>query len=225
MAGEVLGIIPAYNEQKHIQQVVAGAMKYVPVLVVDDGSRDRTAEIAEQAGARVLRQVPNQGKGAALRLGFQAALDSGYQAVVTLDADGQHDANEIPSFLEAYERSQADLIIGKRDFNQIPPIRRLANSVGRWSFSWAVGQPVEDNQSGYRLLSRRMMQAVLGSQEKGFEFEVEVIVTCLEKGYQLEWVPISTIYQGEGSHIQPLKHILEFTRLVLQTRRRMKRTK
>lgn len=225
MAGEVLGIIPAYNEQKHIQQVVAGAMKYVPVLVVDDGSRDRTAEIAEQAGARVLRQVPNQGKGAALRLGFQAALDSGYQAVVTLDADGQHDANEIPSFLEAYERSQADLIIGKRDFNQIPPIRRLANSVGRWSFSWAVGQPVEDNQSGYRLLSRRMMQAVLGSEEKGFEFEVEVIVTCLEKGYQLEWVPISTIYQGEGSHIQPLKHILEFTRLVLQTRRRMKRTK
>lgn len=220
-----MGIIPAYNEQKNIQQVVAGAIKHFPVLVVDDGSLDKTADIAEQAGARVLRHVPNQGKGAALRLGFQAVLDSDCQAVVTLDADGQHDPAEIPSFLEAFQRGQADLIIGKRDFNQIPPIRRLANSLGRWSFSWAVGQPVEDNQSGYRLLSRRMMQAVLGSQEKGFEFEVEMIVTCLEKGYQLEWVPISTIYGGEGSHIHPVKHTLEFTRLVLQTRSRMKRSK
>ena len=113
------------------------------------------------------------------------------------------------------------MIIGKRDFNQIPPVRRLANSLGKWSFSWAVGQPIEDNQSGYRLLNRRMMEAVLESKETGFEFEVEMIVSCIQRGYTLEWVPIKTIYRDEGSHIHPLRHTYEFTRLVLQTRNKM----
>jgi glycosyltransferase involved in cell wall biosynthesis len=220
---EVLGIIPAFNEEQRIEPVVRGALEHIPILVIDDGSRDGTASAAEQAGAQVLQQVPNQGKGAALRRGFQAALDAEYQAVITLDADGQHDPAEIPNFLAVYQAGNPDLIIGKRDFDQIPHVRRLANSLGRWSFSWAVGQPVEDNQSGYRLLNRRMMEAVMNSQESGFEFEVEMIVTCIQAGYVLEWVPIQTIYGGEGSHIHPLRHTVEFTRLVLETRRRMKR--
>ena len=219
---KVIGIIPAYNEQPRIAKVVQGTLEHIPALVIDDGSQDGTIQAARDSGAEVLQQIPNQGKGAALRRGFQNALESGYEAVITLDADGQHDPGEIPGFLEVFETQKPDLIIGKRDFDQIPPVRRLANSLGRWSFSWAVGQPIADNQSGYRLLSRRMMEAVLDSQESGFEFEVEMIVTCIQAGYCLEWVPIRTIYRDEGSHIHPIRHTPEFTRMVLQTRKRMK---
>ena len=219
----ILALIPAYNEAQRIGEVVAGARQYLPVLVVDDGSMDDTAAVASQSGARVLSQRPNQGKGAALTAGFRRAIAEGCAAVLTLDADGQHDPAEIPQFLQVYRERGVDLIIGGRDFSQIPPVRRAANTLGRWSFSWAVGRPVRDNQSGYRLISRRLMVAMLASQEKGFQFEVEMIVVCVQKGYVMDWVPIRTIYAGESSHIQPLQHVVEFTRMVVQTRRRMKR--
>jgi glycosyltransferase involved in cell wall biosynthesis len=221
-SNKILGIIPAYNEEQRIAPVVVGALEHIPVLVIDDGSQDGSTRAAQEAGAQVIQQIPNQGKGVALRRGFQEALDAGYEAVITLDADGQHAPGEIPSFLEMFNKQKSDLIIGKRDFNLIPPVRRLANSLGRWSFSWAVGQSIPDNQSGYRLLNRRMMEAVLKSDESGFEFEVEMIVICIQLGYSLDWVPIETIYRDEGSHIHPLRHTLEFTRMVLQTRQRMR---
>jgi len=218
----ILALIPAYNEARRVSTVVTTACQYLPVLVVDDGSTDDTAAVATLSGATVLSQRPNQGKGVALETGFLKAIAEGYAAVLTLDADGQHDPAEIPKFLQAYQEQEVDLIIGARDFSQIPPVRRVANTLGRWSFSWAVGRPVQDNQSGYRLISRRLMEAMLASQEHGFQFEVEMIVVCVQKGYALDWVPIRTIYAGESSHIQPLQHVVEFTRMVLQTRKRIK---
>lgn len=219
---QVLALIPAYNEAARIEPVIRGALTHLPVLVVDDGSKDDTALVAETAGATVLRQIPNQGKGAALRAGMAWALAQGFDAVVTLDADGQHDPAEIAAFLACYRETAADLIIGARDFGQMPTVRRVSNTVGRWSFSWALGQPVQDNQSGYRLLSRRMTEAVLDSQEHGFEFEVEMIVTCVQLGYGLTWVPIRTIYAGETSHIDPWTHATNWVRLVRDTRRKMR---
>src|SRR3990172_923606 len=112
---KVLTLIPAYNEGDRVAPVVRATLVYLPVLVVDDGSSDATAQYALDAGAEVLYQQPNQGKGAALRAGFAAALERGYQAVLTLDADGQHDPAEIPAFLAAYRKTSADLIIGRRD--------------------------------------------------------------------------------------------------------------
>jgi glycosyltransferase involved in cell wall biosynthesis len=218
----VSAIIPAYNEAEHITRVVQQACAHISVLVVDDGSKDETARLATAAGAEVLVQVPNQGKGAALRAGFRRALSLGADAVITLDADGQHDPAEIPTFLEAYAASRADLIVGARRFAAMPFSRRLANTTGRWLFSWALGQPIPDNQSGYRLISRRLMEALLDSHESGFEFEVEMITTCLKKGFALEWVPIRTIYAGESSHIQPLKHVSNFMRVVWSARQRMR---
>ena len=218
----ILALIPAYKEARRVSTVVTTACQYLPVLVVDDGSTDDTAAVATLSGATVLSQRPNQGKGVALKTGFLKAIAEGYAAVLTLDADGQHDPAEIPKFLQAYQEQEVDLIIGARDFSQIPPVRRVANTLGRWSFSWAVGRPVQDNQSGYRLISRRLMEAMLASQEHGFQFEVEMIVVCVQKGYALDWVPIRTIYAGESSHIQPLQHVVEFTRMVLQTRKRIK---
>lgn len=221
-AFNLLALVPAYNEALHIDAVVTGASLHLPVLVVDDGSSDETASKAESAGALVLRQNPNQGKGAALRAGFRFALEQGYQGVLTLDADGQHNPAEMPIFLERYEQSGADLIIGARDFSQMPLVRRFSNTFGRWSFSWALGQPDRDNQSGYRLISRRLMEAMLLSSEEGFEFEVDMIVICVENGLLLDWVSISTIYAGERSHINPLKHTLNYFRMIWQTRQRMR---
>jgi glycosyltransferase involved in cell wall biosynthesis len=215
---KIIALIPAFNEAEQVCNVVEGAKVHLPVLVVDDGSTDYTVGNAESTGAEVFRQSPNQGKGVALRTGFRWALDQGYQAVLTLDADGQHDPQEIPKFLEAYLHSRADLIIGERDFSQIPPVRRLANTLGRLSFSWALGQHIPDNQSGYRLISRRLIEAVLDSDEQGFEFEVEMIAICVQRGYALGWVPIQTIYSGESSHINPLHHVRNFTRMVWKTR-------
>lgn len=219
----MLVLIPAYNEAKRIAPVIAGALtSNLPVLVVDDGSRDDTVAVAEQAGATVLRQTPNQGKGAALRAGMRWALEHGYTGIITLDADGQHDPVQILGFVVRHSITQSDLIIGARNFDEMPTTRRIANELGRRSFSWAVGEYVEDNQSGYRLLSKRMMEAVLNSTEQGFEFEVEMIVVCLQKGYTLDWIPIRTIYGDQGSHINPLKHMVNWVRIVLKTRRAMR---
>lgn len=217
-----LALIPAYNEAERIAPVIAAARAYLPVLVVDDGSKDDTARLAEDAGAVVLRQAPNQGKGAALRAGFRWALEHDYDAVVMLDADGQHDPAEIPVFLESYRERGSDLVIGRRSFRQMPFPRNLSNRLGTWLFSWALGQHAPDNQSGYRLLSRRLIEATLESREQGFEFEVEMIVTCVLRGYRLDWVPIRTIYAGEGSHIRPLPHLRHFLRITADTRRRVR---
>jgi glycosyltransferase involved in cell wall biosynthesis len=219
---DVLVLIPAYNEADHIASVVGEARQQLPVLVVDDGSRDATAGLAQAAGATVVTQQPNAGKGAALKLGFGWAIEHGYAAVITLDADGQHDPAEIPAFVQAFQADACDLIIGERDFSKIPIVRRISNTIGRTTFSWALGRPVSDNQSGYRLISRRLMEAMLASREQGFQFEVEMIVVCVRQGFGLCGVPIRTIYAGESSHIQPLRHVLEFTRMLLRTRRAMR---
>ena len=222
--GRIVALIPAHDEAPRIGPVITGSAKHLPVLVVDDGSTDSTAAVAEGAGARVIRQAPNQGKGAALRAGFRAALADGAEAVITLDADGQHDPAELPSFLAAYARrtlagAPSELIIGRRDFRRMPPVRRLSNLLGTAVLSSAVGRRVEDNQSGYRLVGRRLMAAMLDSAESGFAFEVEMIAIALREGWEIEWVPIRTIYGDERSHIRPLRHLREFLAVTRRARR------
>ena len=215
----ILALIPGYQAGPRITTVVVGARTVLPVVVIDDGSTDDTAMQAERAGATVLRQVPNAGKGAALRAGFRYALEQGAAAVVTLDADGQHDPAEIPAFLAAFEAGHPELVIGRRDFGSMPPVRRLANTLGGWVFSAAVGRQVADNQSGYRLIGRRLMTALLDSDEAGFEFEVEMIARCIALGLPMTDVPIRTIYAGEPSHIRPLTHFTSFLRVSRAARR------
>ena len=221
MVNHVLAVIPAYNEAIHIENVVRRAGDFLPVLVVDDGSRDETASLAKKAGAKVHIQNPNQGKGAALKAGFRWAIQENYAAVITLDADGQHDPEEIPLFLTAFESRDLDLVIGARNYSQMPLVRRISNTVGRWAFSRALGRYVTDNQSGYRLISRRLMEVMLASQEAGFELEVEMITECVRRSWGTGDVPISTIYADEKSHIKPIHHMVNFFRVVNQTRRKM----
>ena len=220
----IVALIPGYNEAPRIGPVVVATLLLLPVVVVDDGSTDDTAERAREAGATVIEQRPNQGKGAALRAGFRRTLDDGADAILTLDADGQHDPAEIPRFMAAWAADpRPDLIIGRRSFRSMPPVRRLSNTAGRIAFSWAVGRPIPDNQSGYRLVSRRLAEATLASDEPGFAFEVEQITTCIRMGGTIGWVPIRTIYAGAPSHIRPLAHLREFVRIVRQARRDVRR--
>jgi glycosyltransferase involved in cell wall biosynthesis len=220
----ILALIPGYNEAPRIGAVVLAAHEHLPVIVVDDGSTDRTAEVAREAGATVVEQTSNQGKGTALRLGFRRALDDGADAILTLDADGQHDPAEIPRFLAAAAAEpKPDLVIGQRTFRAMPPARRLSNEIGRLAFSWAVGRDIPDNQSGYRLVSRRLAKQTLASDEAGFAFEVEQITTCIRMGGTIAWVPIRTIYAGAPSHIRPFAHLREFIRIVRQARRDVRR--
>ena len=217
----VLALIPACNESDHIADVIKRTQAFLPVLVIDDGSHDRTAAIAAECGADVYRQIPNQGKGRALSRGFQTAIERNYDAVVTLDADGQHAPEEIPLFIQAFEQSGTDLVIGYRNFSKMPIVRRCSNTIGTILFSWAMGCNIRDNQSGYRMVSTRLMQAMLDSAESNFEFEVEMIVRCLQQGMSLSWVPIRTIYADEKSHIRPIRHAYHFMRMVFQTRKVM----
>jgi glycosyltransferase involved in cell wall biosynthesis len=219
---KIFALIPANNESEHIQRVVAGVSTYLPVWVVDDGSVDDTAALAEAAGARVIRQTPNQGKGAALITGFQRCLAEGADAVIMLDGDEQHDPQEIPLFLKAYAQRRDGMIIGMRDYSRMPFPRNLTNTFGRWMISAALNQYIPDNQSGYRLVGRALLALLLNNPEKGFELEVDMITLCLKHSLGLGWVPIRTIYGDQKSHIRPLHHLVHYFRITFKAWRTMR---
>ena len=216
---DIVAVIPAYRAAAKVGEVIAGTLPHLRVIVVDDGSDDGTGDAARAAGAEVLRQEPNQGKGAALRRGFEHALEQGAVAVVTLDADGQHDPACVPDFVARFRETAEPLIIGQRDFSQMPLSRRIANNLGTRVFSWAVGRHIEDNQSGYRLIATPLLPHLLDSAEAGFEFEVEMITDAIRADLAIGWVPIPTIYEDAGSHIRPGAHVTNFLRVARAARR------
>jgi glycosyltransferase involved in cell wall biosynthesis len=205
-----LALIPAWNEAGRLGRVVERVAARLPVLVVDDGSVDASAEVAEACGATVVRHAANRGKGAALLTGFHWALEKDFDGVVTLDADGQHDPAEIPAFIEAQKRTGADLVIGRRDFSRMPFPRSMTNPFGSWLLSAVVGQPIHDNQCGYRLY-RRAILALADKDAVGFEFEVDIIVEAIRAGLKLAWVDVDTIYDtGKTSYFHPVKDSARF---------------
>ena len=188
----ILALIPAWNEGPRLGPVVEATSAYLPVLVVGDGSRDHTVTVAEQAGAAVVSHRRNRGKGVALMTGFDWALDHDYDAVLTLDADGQHDPGDIPAFLSAYETGGWDLIIGKRTFRQMPFPRGYTNPFGSWLLSLVLKERIFDNQSGFRLHGRRLLET-LDLSTTGFELEVELIIQAVCQGMRIGWVEIRSI--------------------------------
>lgn len=214
----ILALIPAWNEATRIGPIVQATRTYLPVLVVDDGSDDDTTAVADNAGATVVQHARNQGKGAALVTGFQWALERGYEAVVTLDADGQHHPADIPAFLAAYEAGDWDLIIGRRDFDRIPFPRGYTNPFGSRLLSLALGERIYDCQSGFRLHSRRLLEE-LDLTTTGFELEVELIIQAVCQRMRIGWVEIRTIYGvGKVSYFHPLKDSARFLRMVWHAR-------
>lgn len=211
--GEIIALIPAYNEIRYIADVVKRTLVHVPVVVIDDGATDGSGAAAALAGAKVIAHAVNQGKGKALNTGFDYAVQRGVAAAITLDADGQHDPDEIPRFIEAFRTGQGDIIIGQRRFDQMPAKSQFGNRVGTRLLSWAMGQPVPDNQSGYRLLSREVMRTARPSSTR-FEAEVEILLRAQIAGFKIAWVPIKTIYNDKKSHFRPVADSVLFLKMV-----------
>jgi glycosyltransferase involved in cell wall biosynthesis len=201
---QVVALIPAFNEDRVIGPVLARTQKQLPTVVVDDGSSDSTPQLVDDSGAKLIQHSVNRGKGAALQTGFEWALEAGAKAVLTLDADGQHDPLEIPKFLVVYRATGADLIVGRRRFRDMPFPRNLTNPFGSWLLSLIVGERIADNQSGFRLYGRRLVE-VLDFKTTGFEFEVEVFGAAICNDLRIEWVDIKTIYHTETtSYFHPI---------------------
>ena len=215
----ILALIPAWNEATRIGPIVEATRAYLPVLVVDDGSGDETPAVAEASGAQVVSHSQNRGKGVALMTGFAWALGQGYEAVITLDADGQHNPIDIPKFLAAREDDAGDLIIGRRDFGKMPFPRSRVNPFGSWLLSTALDTHIYDNQSGYRLYSRSLLET-LELTTTGFELEVEVIVQAVCQGMRIGWVDIETIYDvDKTSYFHPIKDSFRFLQMAWWARR------
>lgn len=210
---KVLALIPAYNEEASIAGVVQATLGRVDqVVVVDDGSRDATSERAREAGALVLRQASNGGKGAALQAGSHYAIEHGYDVVVTLDADGQHDPESIPDLLEPLRLGAADMAVGSRKTQwsrHMPILRRITNAWMSWFLSQLAGQPMEDTQSGFRAISTAVLRTV-HVDSNHFEAESEFLLVAARLRYRISWVPIRVIYGLRPSHIHPVRDTLRF---------------
>ena len=215
-------IIPAYNEARRIAAVVRGARARVPAtIVMDDGSLDGTAREAEQAGATVLRHDTNRGKGAALDTGFRYARGQGFDYVITMDGDGQHDPVDLPKFVERYVGTGSPVLIGNRmDRAEAMPWRRRAvNRAMSWMLSREMGQSVPDTQCGFRLF-RCDVVPLVAAESARYAAESEILLNVAERGIRMDAVPIATIYRGEKSKISPLRDSLRFFGMLRRHRRR-----
>ena len=212
--------IPAYQAALSVGDVVERSLELVPdVLVVDDGSDDGTADAARRAGAEVISLPINRGKGDALETAFDELFGRGFQAVITVDADGQHLPEQIPRLLEA--AAAADLVLGTRDraFEQMPRLRRNSNRLSSIAISWVAGKSLADVQTGFRWYSKRLIEAV-GFPESRFEAESAVVVRAVRRGFRLVTVPVELGF-ADGrltSHFRPLIDSLRIARAVARAR-------
>lgn len=209
----VFAIIPAYNEAQRIAPVIQRTLPYVSrVVVVNDGSKDETARVSREAGAVVVDQPHNQGKGAALQAGFDYSVREGADAVVTLDADGQHRPEDIPRLMAPLSDVGVSAVVGSRkaQVERMPFVRRMTNLFMSWLLSQVAGQTMEDTQSGYRVYRTAVIKD-LTVQSSRFEAESEVLLRAARKGHRFAWVPIEAIYEeGRKSHIHPLRDTIRF---------------
>jgi glycosyltransferase involved in cell wall biosynthesis len=212
-------IIPAYNEQSRIAPVVAGARKFVrKVIVVDDGSTDETSQTAFRAGAAVIRHSENCGKGEALRTGFSYARARGYSAAVVMDADGQHDTQEIVKLATAFERYHADVVIGSRMKHPtgMPLTRQFTNHLMSVILSILVKKRCSDTQSGFRVIDLTRMGA-LPLKARRFDWESEFFIRAVRAGMTVREVEIRSIYSGESqSKIKVVPETVRFIILVVR---------
>ena len=222
MSERIVAIIPALNAERTVPRVIEQARQQIePVVVIDDGSSDRTGDVARAAGAIVLRHDVNRGKGGALKTGFRWARENGYDGVITLDADGQHLPSEIPKFLRQRAEGGEDLIIGGRAhlFGQMLPRRRNANRFSAWCIAKCSGVPITDSQSGFRFYSARLIDGI-DLHTDGFDMESEVIVRAGRRGFRIVTIPIDLGFVDglSTSHYKPLKDTLRIAWTVTRAR-------
>ena len=193
---KTVAVIPAFNEASRVGRVVEEAKRFVDaVIVVDDGSADATGDVAEKAGAIVLRHIENSGVGAATMTGIEAARALGAQILVTLDADEQHSPDDIPAILAPIRAGTADIAFADRFArrNRIPFIRRLYNAIGNIITFGAAGKWVNDSQCGFKALGPKAI-AEINLRMSGYEFCTEIVLECAQFRWRVAEVPVKVLY-------------------------------
>ena len=204
----ICAILPAFNEEISIGSMVLLTKKYVDeVFVVDDGSRDRTSEVAQEAGATIIKNEQNSGKGVALKNGFLAAQD--FDIIVTMDADGQHNPRDIPKLLDPILSGKADIANGSRYLNGLnkktPFYRRIGQTILDTMTNINANEKFTDTQSGFRAFNARSLK-VFKFTENGFAIESEMLKNASDSGLKIEEVPIDVRYDVDGSTLNPISH-------------------
>jgi len=211
-------IIPAYNVEPWLEELLQRSSSHIPLsrtLVVDDGSTDGTAQIAQRSGAFLVRHTSNEGKGKALKTGFEYVLGKGALWCITMDGDLQHPPEVISKFLEAAAGNVCDLIIGSRDFHsdKMPWDRRFSNWSTSKLLSWVTGQRIHDAQSGYRMIRADLLKKMDLSSSR-YDLETEMLLKLSRLHARLQWVQIPTIYNQSKSSINRLGDTLRFIKVV-----------
>jgi len=218
MAENLCVLIPSYNEARTIQGIVSALKtKGLSVYVVDDGSSDDTAGIAERAGAVVVKHSKNMGKGASLQEGLRHIVKRQIDAVIIMDGDGQHKVSDIDNFIRKARESGADMVVGNRmsDVSSMPFVRIQTNRFMSNLISKISGQYIPDTQCGFRYIRRSLIEKVrLGSSN--FEIESEMIIKSSRAGFKIDSVPIETVYQDEKSRINPVIDTARFIIFVMR---------
>ncbi len=207
---KVVAVMPAYNEESYIGTMVLKVKQYVDeVIVIDDGSKDNTSQIARLAGATVVRHDKNQGYGAAIQSALVEARRRAPDVLVLLDSDTQHNPEEIPRLIKPV-REGFDLVIGSRELqkNNIPRYRRIGQKVLSYSTHVLSREKVIDSESGFRCFSKKAIH-VLELKENGMAVSAETIAEAVGKGLKVTEVPISIIYVKDGSTLNPVAHGLQ----------------
>ena len=206
-------IIPAYNEEKRIGKVLQGIPEFVDeVIVVDDGSKDKTSEVARKFGVEVIRLERNEGKGKAMSEGIKEASGD---IIVFIDADGQHRPEEIIKLVEPIVNGEADFVIGSRLIKaqgERPLIRKISNFITTYLTRLKLGIRVRDTQSGFRAIKREFLPEI---ESKRYEVETEVLIKAVKKGARVKEVPVSMIYGVETGHFR-FEDIVRFLRALLK---------
>jgi glycosyltransferase involved in cell wall biosynthesis len=219
---KIAAVIPAYNEEKHIGDVVRRARQQLDhVLVVDDGSQDKTTDKAHAAGAQLIVHEQNRGKGETIKTGLRHWLERDVDLVIILDADGQHRPEEIDRFTAAaMSPDEPKLILGNRmnDVSAMPRVRRFVNRWMSQRISALCGQEIPDTQCGFRMLHRQLIPELLGGAAR-FDYETEMLIVASRKGFKIASVPISTVYSDEVSSIHPIRDTIRFFKLMRRYKR------
>jgi glycosyltransferase involved in cell wall biosynthesis len=209
-------IIPTYNESRAIADLINQITELgLEVIIIDDGSVDDTVKIATGCGARVLVNLKNMGKGASLIKGYNFALERGFDAVVSMDGDGQHSPDDLSAFIQKAQSSQSVLIVGNRMglAKGMPVLRRVTNNLMSKFISLIVKQHIPDTQCGFRLVKKELLKQIDLSTSK-YETETEVLIKAAHLGFKIESIPVKTIYSGQKSQINPLIDTLRFLRFM-----------